>query len=189
MMDNMEHQLIAIADIAHLHGRRRQSVHKIVNRLGIKTVMKKSDGARGQKISYITVHEYEEVKRLLDRSYSPYREPMSGEPGVFYIVQLEPQYDPGRFKVGFTTDIVERLRNHRTSAPFCEIYRTWPCKLLWEKTAIDCVSQGCEQLYTEVFRTSDISGVANNAELFFALMPPLGTINGQSETSHQVIKI
>lgn len=25
--------------------------------------------------------------------------------GVFYVIQLEPQHDPGRIKVGFTTDV------------------------------------------------------------------------------------
>ena len=35
---------------------------------------------------------------------------VSAEVGVFYLIQLEPQFDPGRFKVGFAANISDRLR-------------------------------------------------------------------------------
>jgi hypothetical protein len=84
---------------------------------------------------------------------------------------LEPNHDPGRFKLGFATNIDERLRSHKTAAPFSKLLKTWPCKLLWEKTAIDCVSQGCIQIYTEVFRTESIDVVLSRCYQFFKLMP------------------
>jgi hypothetical protein len=93
------------------------------------------------------------------------------EQGVFYLLQLEPDHDPGRFKVGFATSLPERLRTLKCSAPFIAVLATWPCKNLWEKTAIDCVTQGCERLYTEVFRTDSIDVVRQKCERFFELMP------------------
>jgi hypothetical protein len=64
--DNMDQHLISIIEIADAHGRRRQSIHKLVNRLGIKTIKRKSDQARGQAISYITADDYEELRGLLN---------------------------------------------------------------------------------------------------------------------------
>lgn len=91
--------------------------------------------------------------------------------GVFYLIQLEPEHDPGRFKLGFATNIEEGLRSHKTAAPFSKVLKTWPCKLLWEKTAIECASQGCVRLHTEVFRTESIDEVQSRCEQFFKLMP------------------
>ena len=71
---------------------------------------------------------------------------------VFYVILLDPESDPGRFKVGFSTEVAERLRSHETFAPFSELVKTWPCKTLWENTAIDCIADGCERLAPEVFR-------------------------------------
>jgi hypothetical protein len=36
------------------------------------------------------------------------------------------------------------------------------------------ISTGCEQLHTEVFRTSDIDRTIALADRFFSLMPPVG---------------
>jgi hypothetical protein len=44
------------------------------------------------------------------------------------------------------------LRQLRCSAPYIQVMKTWPCRRLWEKTAIECVTEGCERLHTEVFR-------------------------------------
>ena len=93
--------------------------------------------------------------------------------GLFYLIQLEPTHDPSRFKVGFTSSMPERLRQLRCSAPLAKIVNTWPCRQLWEKTAIECVSDGCERLHTEVFRTDDFENVRNKCDRFFALMPEL----------------
>ena len=169
----VDRQLISIIDIADAHGKRKQSIHKLVKRLGIEVVKMKSNNARGQMISYITTRDYEELRRQLDKPDSPNSDTRTDGSGVIYLVQLEPEIDPGRFKIGFTTDPDERLRSHRTSAPFSELVKTWPSKFLWEKTAIDCITQDCEQLHTEVFRTQDFDLVIGRAERFFELMPTM----------------
>ena len=74
-------------------------------------------------------------------------------------------------RIGFASNLPERLRAHRCSAPFATVVATWPCLLLWEKTAIDCVTQKCERIHTEVYRTGDIPQVKNRGDQFFALMP------------------
>ena len=95
--------------------------------------------------------------------------------GVFYLLHLEPEHDPNRFKVGFASNLDERLRQHRCSAPLAQIVKTWPCRRLWEKTAIACVTEGCDQLHTEVFRASSLAAVEAKCSQFFALMPLVST--------------
>ena len=165
-----EQSLISLIDIAQIHSRRRQTIHKIVKRLGINTVKTASESARGQKVSSITMEDYKKLESCLTQ---PKRENNNQNEarGVFYLILLEPELDPGRFKVGFTANINERIRSHRTVAPLLKVVKTWPCRIAWEKTAIDCVTSHCEQVHTEVFRTDDIQEVIERADQFFKLMP------------------
>ena len=168
----LDKNLISIGEIATNHGRLRQSVHNIVKRLGIDTVKVARANARGQKMSGITMEDY----RLLEQHLADSTQKTGDNAafrGVFYLAQIEPTLDRGRFKVGFATDINERIRSHKTIAPFLEVVKIWPCKLLWEKTAIECVTHNCEQIYTEVFRTDDIRKVTERADEFFDIMPQL----------------
>ena len=172
----MNQRLVSITAIARDHNKSRQSLHKLVKRLGIDVVKEHSEDSRGQLASHIRESDYEELlKRHLDdlKNYNDDEtsDNSSGNSGVFYLALLEPEHDPGRFKVGFTTNIRERMRSHQTAALYAVLKKTWPCKPLWEKTAIECVTQNCHQLHTEVFHTDDIGEVIDRANQFFRLMP------------------
>ena len=171
----MNNELISVIDIAKSIGKQKAYVFKVMKRLGIETVKEKSSHARGQKIAYLTTSDYDRVKEYLvgKEDDSDVSTIQSNIGGVFYLIQLEPEHDPGRFKLGFATNIEERLRSHKTAAPFSKVLKTWPCKLLWEKTAIECVAQGCDQLHTEVFRSESIAEVQSRCEQFFTLMPKI----------------
>jgi hypothetical protein len=158
----MAEDLISVIDAAFQFGKRKQTVFKILKRLGIET-RKLRSGKKGQLVSYITQDEFTFLRNELpshdaegDAKRNQGRIPTEAEQGVFYLVQLEPDHDPMRIKVGFAMSIFERLRALRCSAPFITVIKTWPCKTLWEKTAIECVTNGCERLHTEVFRTNSI---------------------------------
>ena len=97
----------------------------------------------------------------------------SDDVGFFYLIQLEPGHDPGRFKVGFTMDLEGRLRKHRYAAPFAQYLCSFPSKRVWERAAIDCVTNGCERLHTEVFRAERLAEIASRAQAFFSMMPIL----------------
>jgi hypothetical protein len=177
----MDENAISVIGLAARHGMRKQTAFKVLARLGIDTLKRpgNSRANRGQVIAYISGDNAqrfaEEVRAMAAGSGSATDEDSPeetiAEKGVFYLLQLEPDHDPGRFKVGFATSLPERLRTLRCSAPFTTVLATWPCKNLWEKTAIDCVTQGCERLHTEVFRTESIDGVRQRCERFFELMP------------------
>jgi len=70
-------------------------------------------------------------------------------------------------------DLEGRLQKHRCSAPFSTYLNTWPCKRVWERAAIDCVTEACEKLHTEVYRTDSLEQLCIRAEAFFSLMPKL----------------
>lgn len=172
----MDDEIISVIDAAAQLGTRKQQLFKIIKRLGLSTIKQRNSGHKNQVISYITKDDFDLIGNHMaaGQEESEQRGAASTfqvDRGVFYLIQLEPDHDPGRFKVGFASNLPERLRDHRCSAPFATVVATWPCLLLWEKTAIDCITQSCEKLHTEVFRTDDISRVKETAEKFFALLP------------------
>ncbi len=177
----MPESSISVIDLAAQHGMRKQTVFKVLARLGIETVKRPGNSKtnRGQVIAYISSDDAqrfaEEIRltAVANRSVADENGLVTAiaEQGVFYLLQLEPDHDPGRFKVGFATSLPERLRTLKCSAPFLKVLATWPCRNLWEKTAIDCVTQGCERLHTEVFRTESTDDVWQRCERFFQMMP------------------
>jgi hypothetical protein len=171
----MEDELISVFQIASEIGKRKQHIFKILDRLGIERKLEKSTTARGQRIAFVTKTDYQRVKEYFSGIEGGTSESIvdSDTGGVFYLIQLEPEHDPGRFKLGFATNIEERLRSHKTAAPLSKVIKTWPCKLLWEKTAIECAAQDCERLHTEVFRSESIEKVQLRCDQFFALMPKI----------------
>jgi hypothetical protein len=98
---------------------------------------------------------------------------LNDEIGFYFLIQLEPEHDPRRFKVGFTTELQGRLRKHLCSAPFAKYVKHWPCHRGWERTATDCITDKCEHLREEVYRALSIDDVIGVAERFFTLMPDL----------------
>ncbi len=177
---------ISVKDFAERHGLLRQTVFKILRRLQIEPMKSRGgDGSRGQTVSYISEKQAAQVLEAISSSKSLRSEQGSEEfgateaalydVGVFYLLCLEPEHDSNRFKVGFASNLPERLRQHRCSAPFATVVGTWPCRRLWEKTAIECVTQGCQQLHTEVFRSESLPTVAVKCEQFFFLMPTISS--------------
>jgi hypothetical protein len=174
---------IAIVDLADDLQVRKQRIFKILKRLSIRPTQRRELSRGNQNVATVSTTEAAVIRAEILKS--------SGTPGVgnsvlnggaavfysddvgfFYVIQLEPAHDPGRFKVGFTMDIEGRLQKHRCSAPFSQYLNTWPCKRVWERAAIDCVTD-CEKLHTEVYRTDSLEQLRIRAEAFFSLMPRL----------------
>ena len=177
----MADELISILDIARQFGTRKQTIFKVLRRMGIEPTKLRSSSNGNQLISYITQDELQRLSSELPSSRDRDEAESAGEifsteKGVFYLVQLEADHDPGRFKVGFAASLNERLRALRCSAPFATVVKSWDCRRLWERTAIDCVTAGCERLHTEVFRTSSLQAVVEKCDRLFAMMPPVQSV-------------
>lgn len=177
--------LIAVAELADELSTHRATIFKIMKRLGIHPVMRRDAERGGQRIALVTSAEGVAIRASLRASrgsrgdVSNDDEGLVASEGKFYLIQLEPEHDPGRFKVGFTTDLDGRLRHHRCSAPLAEYRRHWPCRRTWERAAIDCMTVGLEQLHTEVFRTDSLEVILTRGDRFFGVMPRVPSIPGE----------
>jgi hypothetical protein len=99
-----------------------------------------------------------------------------GEPlqdaGVFYVVQIAPELDPTRVKLGYADEMNARLSHHRTVAPTANLVRTWPCRRSWEGTAIDSLTrEGCRLILNEVYECPDIDQLLARGDAFFGQLP------------------
>lgn len=176
---------IAIIDLADDLQVRKQTLFKVSKRLGIRPAPRREASRGNQNVATVTISEADIIRAELSHTSDSGEDIVTRMPGVgsgpycaddvgvFYLIQLEPDHDPGRFKVGFTTELEGRLRKHRCSAPFAQCLKSWPCRRTWERAAIDCVANGCEQLHTEVFRASSLTEISSRADAFFGVMPRL----------------
>ena len=175
---------IAIVDLADDLQVRKQRIFKILLRLGIRPTQRRDANRGNQNVDTVNPSEAAAIRAEIGRSSDASgtgNSPSSGgtaaftsdDVGFFYMIQLEPDHDPGRFKVGFTTDLDGRLQKHRCAAPFAQYLKSWPCKRIWERAAMDCVTNGCERLHTEVFRAGSLEELAARAQAFFSMMPRL----------------
>ena len=117
---NDQGDMISVADAAKALGRHKQSLFKLINRLKLEKVFIKSEDARGQTAAHISSEDFDILKSHVEgaslTSVSQDNDGSTG--GYFYIIQLEPEFDPQRLKLGFAASVDERIRKHKTAAPF-----------------------------------------------------------------------
>lgn len=148
MTEPLTQERIATVDLADDLQVRKQWIFKILKRLSIRPTQRREKSRGNQNVATVSTTEAAAIRaEILKSSSVPAagNNPLNGsaavfysdDAGYFYVIQLEPAHDPGRFKVGFTMDLDGRLQKHRCSAPFSTYLNTWPCKRVWERAAID----------------------------------------------------
>jgi hypothetical protein len=94
--------------------------------------------------------------------------------GVFYVIQLIPELDPNRIKLGFANSIEPRLQAHRTAAPTAKLIKVWSCKRTWEIAAMDSATRiECQLIANEVFTCDNLDNLVNRINSFFEQLPIL----------------
>lgn len=154
----------------------RSGVRKYVLKHGFEPFAVRTPGSRGQSTLALRAEDAEAVKELRQsQGFAIGAVPgeiIDNSIGVFYIVQLIPELDPNRVKLGYATGMDGRLAAHRTAAPTATLLKTWPCRKVWEVTAIASISRiECKSLSNEVFTCDDVGRLLERADAFFALMP------------------
>ena len=162
----MSEGFISVIDAGKHFNRPKATIFKVMKRLGITASKRRKPASGNQVVSYLSLEDFARVRAELLSSEPKLKASeetgdgfISAEIGVFYIIQREPRHDPLRFVLGFASNIDDRLRALRCSAPFAEIVATYPCRRLWEKTAIGCVTSGCDRIHTEVFRCESLESI------------------------------
>jgi hypothetical protein len=94
--------------------------------------------------------------------------------GWFYVIQLVPELEPNRVKLGYADTIRTRLAAHKTTCPNARLAGSWRCKPAWELAARESATrEGCQCAGGEVFDVDDITSLLERCAAFFELMPTL----------------
>jgi hypothetical protein len=90
--------------------------------------------------------------------------------GTFYVIQLEPDLNSGRVKLGWSSNVGYRLRAHQTVAPLAVLRMGWTCDRSWERDAIRYVTrEDCTRLSAEVFDVRNLAGLLKAGGEFFSV--------------------
>lgn len=163
---------VSIEDLACEFGIDKSNVFKYLKKHGIHAHKRRLSGHNSQKCACLNRDEAEQIRKMrASEGYSHDAQSLTSGAGSFYVIRLVPDLDPRRIKLGFANDINQRLVAHRCSAPTAEVVKTWPCKASWERTAIDCLSNGLPSLSNEVFVVEDLEKLIGLGDKFFGIMP------------------
>ena len=142
MTDN---EFVSIKDLAKRLGMDRSHARRYVMKLGYTFHKRRTSDSGSQLTLCVTSAEADQIaSQRTDKGFIASTVVAVSDVGIFYVIQLVPDLDPKRLKLGFAESIEQRLSQHRTAAPTARVLRAWPCKRSWEQTAIDALTTvGC----------------------------------------------
>jgi DNA-binding IclR family transcriptional regulator len=163
---------VLLGDLAQEWGLDRSSARRYVLKAGFSFLKVRTEESRGQLTLALSVEDAENLREIRrDEGYTG-RVVVDNGAGFFYVIQLVPELEPGRVKLGFASDVEARLRAHRTAAPTARLLKAWASKRSWEVAAIDSLTkEGCEPLSGEVFEVDSLDDLVGRGDAFFSLMP------------------
>ena len=168
---------VSLKQLAERFGLDRSNTRKYVLKLGIKPHKRRTHDSGGQLTLAVTPEEAQRVIGEREtQGFTSSAKVVESETGVFYVIQLVPELDPKRIKLGFAVDLKQRLAQHKTSAPTAIVLKYWPCKRTWELTAMDSISCAkCRLILNEVFECDDLDALLHRGDQLFALLPEPST--------------
>ena len=165
---------VTIGNLAAELGIEKSNLRKYVIKNGFKPIPVRPFESRGQAVHALTEEDADAIRDLRHREGYNGSIPThsSNGDGYFYIVQVVPDVDPCRIKVGFAADVNSRLSAHRCVSPTACVLKSWPCKRSWETAAIASATRtGCRWIANEVFHAEVVEQIVKQADDFFAVMP------------------
>lgn len=163
------------------------NARKYILKQGFKPVKRRTLESGGQLTLSFTKEEADRIIAVRrDQGFfgGAETEPISEEKGYFYVIQLVPELDPKRVKLGFSSNAENRLQQHRTSAPTATVRKTWPCRKTWEVTAIAALTAvGCRLILNEVYECDEVEQLLARGDAFFALLPGPGSLSPLAASS------
>jgi len=167
------YEFVSIKDLAKRLGMDRSNARRYVLKLGYAFHRRRTPDSRSQLTLCVTNAEADQiVTQRAAKGFIDSAVVAVSDVGVFYVIQLVPDLDPKRLKLGFAESLEQRLSQHRTAAPTARLLRAWPCKRSWELTAIDALKcVGCRLILNEVFECDEPNAVVERGDAFFAMLP------------------
>lgn len=174
-MDTNGNGYVSLIELAPQLGMDRSNARKYVIKQGFAFIQLRGSKDQGyQKVLVLTNEDAETVIALRKSQGFGADQAISALPATsyFYVVQIVPDLDPLRVKMGFAVDPSQRLQNYQTLSPTAQIAKVWVCKPQWERTAMDSITrEGCQCLGGEVYECDGIDQIVQRGDEFFALMP------------------
>ncbi|MCX7426105.1 MAG: hypothetical protein NTW96_10870 [Planctomycetia bacterium] len=170
-MEEEEH--ISIKHLAERLGMDRSHARRYVLKLGFKPAKRRTRDSGNQLTLTVTSDEADVIlEHRRAQGFAGQHNAVETEAGVFYVIQLIPELDAKRIKLGFAVDLNDRLSQHRTAAPTAKVLKFWSCKRSWEGTVMEClVSQDCRHILNEVFECENIEELLKRGDDLFGLLP------------------
>lgn len=170
----MKNEFVSVKRLAEELGMDRSHARRYVLRLGVSPKKRRTSDSQNQLTLTVTSSEAEFIKQQREeQGFCNSGVEVCNAVGFFYAIQLVPDLDGRRVKLGFSDDVKTRLLQHRTSAPTASLIKSWPCKRNWEATVIDALVHLCSGrlVLNEVYEFEDVSMLDREADNIFALLP------------------
>ena len=164
---------VSIKKLAQRLGMDRSHARRYVLKLGYSFHKRRTSDSRSQLTLCVPAFEAEAIgAHRANQGFTASTIVVVADVGVFYVIQLVPELDPRKLKLGFAESLEQRLGQHRTAAPTAKVLQAWPCERSWELTAIDALtSVGCRLILNEVFECDDPDALVQRGEAFFHMLP------------------
>ncbi len=169
---------VTIKDLSDELGIDKSNLRKFILAQGIEPLNVRTPESRGQLTLALAPEEAQAIRDIrMAQGFSPNeaRNPREyNGNGVFYVIQIIPEFEPNRVKLGFASNVENRLQAHKTSAPTATLVQTWDCKRHWEDVAMASATRsGCKLIANEVFLCDDLDKLLERIDSFFDQMPDL----------------
>ncbi len=163
---------ILLSELAQEWGLDKSNARKYVLKQGFDFVRVRGNDPSHQLVLALTQSDAEMVREQRTREGYNGKEPVINGWGYFYIVQVAPDLDESRIKLGYATDYKRRVAAYRTLSPTAKLFMVWPCRSIWERTAIDSITRiDCISTGGETYTCSDLTALCKRGHDFFSLLP------------------
>jgi hypothetical protein len=164
---------VTLGELASEFGMEKTNIRKYALAKGFTFTKLRDKRSNNQIVIALTLEETNELRNTREREgFTNQDKPIDNGNGYFYIIQLIPELDESRIKLGFASNVQNRLNSHRTAAPTAKLLKSWPCKKTWEIAAIASLTRcNCKSIGSEVYSFENIENLILEGNRFFELMP------------------
>lgn len=151
----------------------RRHINKMKKELGLDPVKQKTSTSSGSLVNCLsTDHTHLFLSYFASKDEKESENAFSSRKfGSFYIIQLIPEFNPNRVKIGFADNVKKRIKEHQTASPTAKLIGHWPCKRAWDQAAMDSITrENCRLVMNEVYE-GEIDGFIKRGNAFFENMP------------------
>ncbi len=172
-MDN-EKEIIRLNECAKEMGVDKSNLSKYLKagkygNIKIKFIRDKTKG--NQKVSIISKKDFEKIKNIRIKDGFGVNKPIGKENvGFFYIVQINPDNIPNRYKCGFSNIPNQRISSYKTVCPNAKFVFKTKCDDFFEKPLLKMISKNSKQIGVEIFEIKDINKIENKIEEVLKLL-------------------